>query len=148
MERTCKSCRKLKHIDDFPKPYLVDNGKGEKTKVRRATWCRECTNRFQREYNEKRNAARTFTVGGVKKNARKLWENYKLTEQQYIDMYNLQGGVCAICRENEADVVDHCHANGHVRGLLCHHCNILLGAARDNVDTLFLAADYLEERGA
>jgi exonuclease VII small subunit len=30
-----------------------------------------------------------------------------------------------------------------VRGILCRHCNHLLGKARDKIDTLLSAADYL-----
>lgn len=37
-----------------------------------------------------------------------------------------QGGVCALCkkeiREGQA-TLDHCHSSGHVRMVLCRHCN-------------------------
>jgi hypothetical protein len=46
-------------------------------------------------------------------------------------------------QRNEKAHVDHCHASGVVRGLLCGQCNILLGAAKDSIETLFAAADYL-----
>lgn len=56
-----------------------------------------------------------------------------------------QLGLCAICMESAPLVVDHDHEDGQVRGLLCQHCNRLLGAARDRAAVLERAADYLRE---
>lgn len=53
-------------------------------------------------------------------------------------------GSCRICRERPAEVVDHDHATGKVRGMPCRLCNSVLGFARDNPDTLRRAASYLE----
>lgn len=61
---------------------------------------------------------------------------------------------CAICHQHQDDVarstdthsslvIDHDHATGKVRGLLCHHCNLVLGRAKDNVQTLAQAIAYL-----
>ena len=67
-------------------------------------------------------------------------------------MVNEQNGLCAICKK-EADLqVDHEHGineaktgriTGKIRGLLCRHCNTMLGHARDNISTLRAAIDYL-----
>jgi hypothetical protein len=66
-------------------------------------------------------------------------------------MLEEQEGRCAICRSDDVGwhrkdrwAVDHDHVTGKVRGLLCHHCNSLLGQARDSPLILFLAAAYLE----
>lgn len=62
-----------------------------------------------------------------------------------------QNGCCAICGIDHAARVgsgrlsiDHDHATGKVRGLLCHRCNSLLGHAKDKVETLRKAIAYLE----
>lgn len=39
--------------------------------------------------------------------------------------------------------IDHCHTTGKIRGVLCHHCNRMLGGARDNPETLAKAIEYL-----
>jgi len=64
-------------------------------------------------------------------------------------MFAAQGSVCAICLGSSPNkggqdwVVDHCHTSLKVRGILCHHCNILLGGAKDNPTTLSAAITYL-----
>lgn len=59
---------------------------------------------------------------------------YGITAEQYGDLLRAQGGRCAICgTDSPAGIggfhIDHCHATGRVRGLLCHHCNILAASA-------------------
>jgi len=43
------------------------------------------------------------------------------------------------------ETVDHVHDNTQrVRGLLCNHCNLAIGHARDNPEILRALADYVE----
>ncbi len=66
-------------------------------------------------------------------------------------MFRAQGGLCAICRssrpthgQERALQVDHCHASGRIRGLLCRDCNMTLGVMKDDVLRIRALADYLE----
>jgi hypothetical protein len=58
-------------------------------------------------------------------------------------MFDEQGGLCAICREGKAAHVDHDHATGVVRGLLCFNCNGGLGNFKDQPERLHAAIGYL-----
>ena len=80
--------------------------------------------------------------------ATSLRRNYGMTIPQYDAMYRDQNGVCAICQGfNVAGrrlAVDHNHATGVVRGLLCNTCNTSLGTAKESVDLLKKMIAYLE----
>lgn len=58
-------------------------------------------------------------------------------------MVERQAGCCAICGQPSKLVVDHCHASGEVRGLLCDDCNVGLGRYDDDPERLLAAAAYL-----
>jgi Recombination endonuclease VII len=49
-------------------------------------------------------------------------------------LYRLQNGRCAVCPSTENLHVDHDHATGLVRGLLCRSCNVREGQQRDHAD--------------
>lgn len=90
-----------------------------------------------------------FENPDVKRNSR-LRNLYGITLEVYERMLFEQSGVCAICSKTNSDGrrlhVDHCHATGQVRGLLCFPCNTMLGNANDSESTLSLAAEYLARR--
>jgi len=54
-----------------------------------------------------------------------------------------QNGLCAICNTAPAKHVDHDHATGKVRALLCFNCNGGLGQFKDDPAVLRAAADYV-----
>ena len=79
-----------------------------------------------------------------------LSKKYNLTAEAYEEILESQGSKCAICsRVNSMNkrtgslFIDHDHATGEVRGLLCHWCNAGIGYFKDDINLLDNAIDYL-----
>lgn len=77
-----------------------------------------------------------------------LSSNYGITPDQWEQMFDAQGRVCAICQSDEPIgrkywATDHDHETGSVRGILCSNCNLGIGYFADNHDKLIAAAMYL-----
>ena len=79
----------------------------------------------------------------------KFKNQYGITLEQYDKMLANQNGGCAICgaktpsNRTKYFAIDHCHATGKVRGLLCMKCNRGLGLFNDRTDLLKSASNYL-----
>ena len=62
---------------------------------------------------------------------KELKKKYGITLEQYDEMFEAQGGICAICKESDITgkrlSIDHDHETGKVRGLLCGKCNTRIG---------------------
>lgn len=76
---------------------------------------------------------------------------YGLSHADYMVMVANQNGQCASCGctpppvpDRKRLVVDHDHATGAIRGLLCPGCNIGIGHLGDSPRRLRQAALYLE----
>jgi Autographiviridae endonuclease VII len=76
---------------------------------------------------------------------RHLKKQYGISLTEYEALVECQRGVCAICRAPEAGGlhIDHDHASGRVRGLLCGRCNKALGLLDDDPKRFRAAAMYL-----
>ena len=78
--------------------------------------------------------------------ARSLKKNYGISIAAYESLLKRQRGVCAICQKGPHKRrldVDHDHATGKVRGLLCTNCNNGLGRFLDSTLLLSAAKKYL-----
>jgi hypothetical protein len=73
---------------------------------------------------------------------------YGMTPEELQALIDLQQDICAICGI-EADLhIDHDHATGKRRELLCTNCNNGLGRFKDSPVFLRAAIDYLQRHGA
>lgn len=61
------------------------------------------------------------------------------------ELATAQGNVCAICSSPAPTHMDHDHATGRARGMLCRLCNNGIGMLRDNPDLLEKAIVYLKD---
>ena len=111
----CRGCQHIKPQSDF----AGMTGKRARLTVR----CNDCTSRRDRE--------------------RHLQHSYGMTEDDVAAMLEAQHGVCAICQVADAAHIDHDHATGAVRGMLCFRCNAALGQFGDDPEVLVRAARYL-----
>lgn len=75
---------------------------------------------------------------------KKRFSRYDLTPTEYESLLTAQDGGCAICGGQEKLVIDHDHATGKVRGLLCSQHNTGLGMFQDNPERLLKAINYLQ----
>jgi hypothetical protein len=77
-----------------------------------------------------------------------------LTGDEVLALYEGQGWKCGICRAvvteggraADSGCVDHDHATGKVRGILCMNCNRGLGMLKDSTENLRRAIAYLGRR--
>jgi len=71
-------------------------------------------------------------------------------------MLEKQEYVCKICKQSETIInkrtgypmnlaVDHSHTTGEVRGLLCKHCNLVLGQVEKNPEIVSGCLNYIKE---
>src|SRR5690242_18460826 len=107
---------------------------------------RWCTNVMTPDSMDITAASRFLSDERLKARARK----YGLTTGALYLMWESQRRGCAVCRRTaEIDdlVIDHNHATGAVRGLLCARCNTMLGLGGDNPQLLRAGAKYLAETG-
>ena len=143
VNKVCTKC-----LEDLPLNTFAKNSKG---KFGHKTVCKPCSNKEQKKLVRKRKEE------DIEKWRRFRWEKhiksaYGLTPEDYWSLAKEQGYGCAICDTKDNFVaqnpdrlyVDHCHATGKVRGLLCYHCNTLLGLSKDSIPTLERAISYLE----
>jgi hypothetical protein len=135
--KKCSKCGELKPLESF----RFRN----KTLNKRHSKCNVCYSEYQK-YRWDNN------INGARDKGRNASRKYNY-EQRYnapgevIDrLMKDKNGNCEICGTEKELFVDHCHNSDKYRGLLCRSCNLMLGYARDNMDTLIAGANYLKCR--
>lgn len=136
----CKTCNTTKPLSDFGllrgKPRHI---------------CKECRKQESKDWyaqNKDRKKEISQKYRHIKKD-KDLQSTYGIDLATYYKMLDEQNHQCKICSAHQdtlkrAMCVDHDHATGKVRGLLCDTCNRSLGLLKDNVDTMLRAVKYLQ----
>jgi hypothetical protein len=97
-------------------------------------FCYRCSSLVKKAAAEKAHRAMTARV-------------YGLSDGDYDKLYEAQNGRCALCQvatgRTKRLAVDHDHATGEVRGILCSVCNRMLGHGRDRTDFFLRVIEYL-----
>jgi hypothetical protein len=115
--RWCASCQQAVPHEEYTRSRVTSSGFGSR--------CKACHNTANSESY--------------------FYRKYKLTRRQLGELREAQDDRCAICGEPSPQHLDHDHATGRTRQLLCQRCNHGLGLFRDDPAILRAAADYVEE---
>ena len=137
----CRKCLVTKPVSEFYR--------NSQNKLGHSYECKECRKIYSRQYgaSERGQAVRRA------RNALYYQENrethrlrtYGITPEEYQQMLEEQNGLCASCHQPERMklrgrvkqlCVDHDHATGKVRRLLCHPCNAKLGWVENNLTAI------------
>jgi len=74
-----------------------------------------------------------------------------ITPEELVSVYENQEECCAICKKEIElidSAIDHNHATGEFRGVLCKQCNRALGMFKDSPIVLKNALEYLQDFGS
>lgn len=121
--KKCPRCLRALLLSDF--------GIDQSRKGRPRRWCKSCESEHTRN--------------------RLLLKRYGITLTEYHVLYAKQNGACGVCGAKYESsglgglVVDHDHATGAVRGLLCQNCNKFLGLALDSTELLQKGIEYINK---
>ena len=153
LEGACKACMaarskaaSARRLADPDRRQRVNAQRVERYRRQMAT----PTGAAEKQRKQEAYAQRRPDIGGTYR-AMSRYYRHGVTEGQFQQMHAEQDGKCAGCLEvldletPRKTHVDHCHATGAIRGLLCNLCNSALGHARDNTETLQRLIGYLEK---
>jgi hypothetical protein len=136
--KICSQCHQNRLVIEYqPQSENLDG---------RRNMCNECRSLRRRKFDQ---LNPELAIKRNRKNTLKQFHN--MTLEEYNNLLKKQNRVCAICKnpqkwtQTKNLVIDHDHKTNTRRGLLCVHCNSMLGQAHDNPDILRSAADYLEK---
>ena len=129
--KICHLCKESKLFTDF--------NKSSKSKDGLQHYCRACSNKNRKEWD---------LADPERTRGKYLRETYGIKLSDYAAMLEAQGHKCAICGQDETRfkkklVIDHDHATGEVRQLLCNMCNHGIGNFKDDIDLMANAIKYI-----
>ena len=104
--------------------------------------CRSCANSMRKSHYER------AKKDGSLKNA--LWkrDGIEMNFVEYSKKYAALQGRCEICGDqHEVLCVDHNHATGKIRGLLCTQCNLAISHLKESPKIMQNAIAYIENYG-
>jgi hypothetical protein len=143
--KQCPRCKEVLSTDEFK---LFSNGKRE-------SWCRTCKTEYNKGYVRKDYEAHKARMREYYWKNPEYW-NEKRKEHttgapvgSYEFLFKEQNGQCYICNVTQGDktgrrlAIDHDHASGEIRGLLCTNCNQGVGSFAHNPYLMISAAEAM-----
>ena len=123
---------------------VKDLGKFSKSKTMKSGFLNQCNScRYKKNLEGNPDLRRKQREWNLKR-------DYGINIEEYDLVFKQQNGLCAICKQKSthrsgALFVDHDHASGKLRALLCNPCNLLLGHSKDDISILEEAIKYLNK---
>ena len=151
-KKVCTKCKKLKARDGFHKSKQNKDGLHP--------YCKECQKpKWARYYRKDRKnvlkrKATWYLANRERYYRKRMATRFGITEAEYVLLLSRSSGLCEICRQPETRTrfgkirrlsIDHDHATGDVRGLLCSKCNAGIGQLNDDPTILAAAIRYLSK---
>lgn len=140
--RRCTSCKEVKSLEHFHCDAKKRSGCVER--------CRTCVRQYQQGLRAK---AQTDEEYWRKCQSALLNKKYGVTLEWFESQVALRGMRCDCCgkvrtRKNrfgriKSLVIDHDHATGEIRGLICPGCNVAIGNLGDSASGVEQALKYL-----
>ena len=151
----CRQCGEEKEFESFVKSKSKPNGI--------LNLCKHCNNQNTKKYRKTSDRSKEREPDRKRKQAYRFQDKekynaymrdymkeyrpklYGITVEKHSELLLAQNNACAICKEVPKTTlcIDHNHATGEVRGLLCNQCNKALGGFADSTERLSNAIEYL-----
>lgn len=139
-EKRCGHCKQVKSELDFSPSVRQKSG----------AQCRDCAASYEKDWSNRNRDRRSASSRRSK--AKQLLRLYGAPSDDIGTLITQQNGRCKCCGGEPGARgfhIDHDHARHEARlpsyrGLLCHGCNVGLGAFGDDVERLRRAVAYLE----
>lgn len=140
--KKCSTCHEIKAALDFHNNRSSKDGKHSTCKS-----CIKIQNKAWRDSNPEKKKAQRKSI--TKDQASRYAHNarmkkYGITTEEFDSMVESQSGACALKCGRSAEAIDHNHATGAVRALLCVQCNAGIGLLLESPEILRNAASYIE----
>lgn len=138
-KRTCTKCLSEKGLVFFPKTAFGRTG--------RDTICKKC--KYEDKKQRHPSKPKKEKVAETPRDYQRLF--YRgVSAIAFKAIFDSQNGLCGICEKSmdflaKDTCLDHDHATGLVRGILCGRCNLGIGHLKDNTEVLHRAISYLEK---
>jgi hypothetical protein len=136
-EKWCGLCSSLKPLEEFYRRSASKDGRSYR--------CKDCSNANNSEWMKAKPKEERQKIYFE----RDLQRKFGISTEVYNAVFLAQEGVCAICKQPNPNrnrlAVDHNHATGEVRGLLCGPCNMLLHRIENDPDWANKAFSYLSK---
>lgn len=155
--RACVTCGVTKPLTDFRLRKSHSTGEHYRGKVCRA--CHQAKSSVWRKSNPDK--VRQYNANTRAKNPEydkkraieyHFRRKFGITVAERDEMLARQSGKCLICETTKPNgkgwCVDHDHTTLRIRGILCAPCNAFIGLAKERIDVLERAINYIEASNA